>query len=78
MDKLLFDEYSKLPKEIQAQVRDYMEFLVSKYQDKFSGKRPEKETSEFQKLLLNGPVMDDEQYNQFLDNRKYFSTWRTS
>ncbi len=78
MDKLLFDEYSKLPKEIQAQVRDYIEFLVSKYQGKFSGKRPDKETNEFQQLLLNGPVMDDEQYNQFLDNRKYFSTWRTS
>jgi len=76
MRDLLFDEYSKLPKEIQAQVRDYIEFLVAKYQGQFMEKKPDKETNKFQELLRNGPVMDDEQYKQFLDNRKFFSAWR--
>lgn len=36
-----------------------------------------KGVNEFQELLLKGPVMDDEQYQEFLQNRKYFNAWRT-
>ncbi len=47
MDKPLFDKYSKLPKEIQAQVQDYIEFLMAKYKGKFAGKKPDKKQSNF-------------------------------
>jgi hypothetical protein len=30
---------------------------------------------EFQKLLLNGPVMSDEQFEQFKELRKGLNTW---
>jgi hypothetical protein len=38
----------------------------------------EKGKSEFQEFLLSGPVMDDDQYQDFLGNRQYFNAWRTN
>lgn len=32
--------------------------------------------SDFQKLLLNGPVMSDVQFSAFKENRKTFNQWR--
>jgi hypothetical protein len=34
--------------------------------------------SELAQLLEKGPVMSDEQYSEFLENRKKFREWRTS
>jgi len=36
------------------------------------------EITEFQRFLLNGPVMSKEQYNIYLENRKHFTQWRTT
>lgn len=36
----------------------------------------EPEKGRLQDLLANGPVMNDEQYDEFLENRKKFSEWR--
>jgi len=30
----------------------------------------------FQTFLLSGPVMSDEQYDSFVENRKMFAQWR--
>lgn len=43
-----------------------------------SQKGPGNEENTLQKLLLNGPVIDEVQYQEFLANRNYFNTWRTS
>lgn len=37
-----------------------------------------KSPSEFQQFLLQGPTMDDDQYETFLENREYFNRWRTN
>ncbi|MEO6850847.1 MAG: hypothetical protein ABI203_03770 [Mucilaginibacter sp.] len=34
-------------------------------------------TFDFQQLLLSGPVMDDDQYKVFKENRKRLNKWRT-
>ena len=34
------------------------------------------DTPPLQKLLLEGPVMSDEEYKVFLENRKMFNSWR--
>ena len=47
MDDLLFDKYSELPMEVQAQVIDYIDFLVSKYQKKSSKETSSKKESNF-------------------------------
>ena len=33
--------------------------------------------TDFQKLLLSGPVMNENQYQIFEENRKRFTEWRT-
>jgi len=33
--------------------------------------------TDFQKLLLTGPVMDDKQYEEYKTLRKRFNKWRT-
>lgn len=41
--------------------------------------QPEKvEMTDFQKLLLQGPIMDDEQYETYLENRKHLNQWRVN
>jgi hypothetical protein len=35
-----------------------------------------KEVSDFQKFLLAGPIMSDEQYSNFNQQRQYFNQWR--
>jgi hypothetical protein len=34
--------------------------------------------TDFQKLLLDAPVMDDEEYENYLESRKLFNQWRTN
>ena len=34
--------------------------------------------AEFKALLLKGPVMSEEQYQQFLQTRNWMNQWRTS
>lgn len=36
------------------------------------------EMTDFQKLLLQGPVMNDGQYEEYLENRKYINKWRVN
>lgn len=38
----------------------------------------EKDKRKFQDFLLQGPVMEDDQYQDFLANRKHFNVWRTN
>lgn len=39
-------------------------------------KRGNAEKNNFHDFLLDGPVMSDDQYEQFLENRKWISQWR--
>ena len=38
---------------------------------------PLTDLTEFQKMLLNGPVMSDEEYQAFKETRKRINKWRT-
>jgi len=46
--------------------------------DKIYSERKEanRKKEERLKLLLNGPVMTDEQYEEYLEGRKHFNEWR--
>ncbi len=71
MSDLLFEEYSKLPKEIQAQVRDYIEFLVTKYQERFEGKKPAEKQSNFGSA--KGLIIMAEDFDDPLEDFKAYS-----
>ena len=46
--------------------------------DKILNKVSSTADDEWESLLLNGPVMDDEQYRVFEENRQKFDQWRES
>ena len=50
--------------------------LKAELSDDLIEKKSQNEQQSFQELLLNGPVMEDEQYQQFLDHRNAFNQWR--
>ncbi len=50
--------------------------LKTELDENDSQEKPKKASSDFQKLLLNGPVMSDEQYNTFTENRERMNQWR--
>lgn len=52
--------------------------LKTDLDEKYILSKSKTEISEFQDFLLNGPVMSKEQYNQYLENRKNFTQWRTT
>jgi len=39
---------------------------------------PKPKYNALQQMLLDGPVMTDEQYQAFLESRNHFDNWRTS
>ena len=47
MNELIVDKYLKLPKEVQAQVLDYIEFLITKHQGELNQAKPRKSKSNF-------------------------------
>lgn len=50
--------------------------LKTELNESLIDKKSKTDVSEFQNLLLNGPVMSNTQYNEFLENRKWFNQWR--
>lgn len=62
INQLPIDEVNKLKKEI----------------DKITNERKVKAADDLESLIVDGPVMGDEKYNEFEENRKNFNQWRTS
>ncbi len=50
--------------------------LKAELDKKNSKEKPQKAKSDFQKFLLNGPIMSDEQYSSFVENRERLNQWR--
>jgi len=45
--------------------------------DNFIEEKSKNEVSDFQRFILEGPIMSDEQYSIFYQQRKHFNQWRT-
>ncbi len=67
-------------KELLALVKQLPASQIAKLKSELSSKlieeKSKKEMKQFQELLLNGPKMSEEQYEQFKANRKHFGKWR--
>ncbi len=50
--------------------------LKTELSDKLIERKSKSDISELQNFLLNGPVMNDTQHEEFLENRKWFNQWR--
>jgi len=51
--------------------------IKNEFTDNYIAEKAKKDVSEFQKFILAGPVMSDEQYSNFSKHRQHFNTWRT-
>jgi hypothetical protein len=68
-----FDQLLQAIKQLPADKVDQLKAELAK---KSSGKNPQGGFN-FQQFLLNGPVMDDDQYKDFKETRKRLNQWRT-
>jgi hypothetical protein len=62
INQLPIDEVNKLKAEIE----------------RISSERNVETVDDLESLIADGPVMSDEKYNEFEENRKNFSQWRES
>jgi hypothetical protein len=70
---LNYDEVVKLIKQLPA---SKLKQLKLNLDENFINSKASVEISNFQKFLLNGPVMSDKQFSEFKENRKLFNQWR--
>ena len=69
-------EYEKILRLVKKLPAARIVQLKADLNDALSEKKSENEISDFQKLLLNGPVMSASQYSKYLKNRKNIIEWR--
>ena len=69
-----FDELLALLKQLPAaQIAKIRQELS----ENLVAEKAEEQLDDFKKFLLNGPIMSDEQYKEYLEERKRFKKWRT-
>jgi hypothetical protein len=50
--------------------------ITKEFSESYVTKKAKTEVSDFQKFILAGPTMSDEQYSNFKQQRQHFNTWR--
>ncbi|MCD4789892.1 MAG: hypothetical protein K8R37_07825 [Bacteroidales bacterium] len=70
-------KYNELLKIIKQLPAFQIEKLKAEINDDLIIQKSKTEKSEFQKFLLSGPIMSDEQYKIFQENREKFIKWRS-
>lgn len=52
--------------------------LKNELAQEYTRRKAQEEHGLFQKMLLSGPVMNDDQYEDYLTQRRHFNQWRTN
>jgi len=71
-------EYSDLLELIKQLPANQLEKLRSELDSEISKESKTIQSNSIQELLLEGPIMENGEYEAFLANRKYFTEWRTN
>ena len=50
--------------------------ITKEFSESYITEKAKTEISDFQKFILSGPVMSDEQYSNFKQQRQHFNAWR--
>ena len=51
--------------------------IKNEFSETYIAQKAKTEVSDFQQFLLSAPVMSEEQYADFNNQRKHFNLWRT-
>ena len=68
--EIKYEQLLRLVKQLPAAK---MVQLKSELSESLIEEKSKSDNSEFQNFLLNGPAMTDNEYEQFLENRKWFN-----
>ncbi|MCP3928442.1 MAG: hypothetical protein GY705_05005 [Bacteroidetes bacterium] len=74
--KIRYEDLMNLIKQLPSNQLDKLKSDIVKLIQKTNN--TESQPSDFQKFLLSGPTMTDQQFDQFQEKRKQFEIWRTS
>ncbi len=69
-------EYEQIMRLVKQLPANQIAKLKAELDDSYLKVKSEAEMQEFRAFLLQGPVMSDEQYKEFKENRAKFSVWR--
>lgn len=68
----------EIPENIKLKNGEYEIVLVinpNSFSDEQNNETTEDEENEFQKLLMTAPTWSDEEYQNYIENKKLFSKW---
>jgi hypothetical protein len=68
--------YQQIVNIVKQLPANQIEKLKTEFTLNYIREKAQAEISEFQQFLLSGPVMSDEQFQNFKENRKHFTKWR--
>lgn len=71
-------EYSDILELIKQLPENQLVKLKSELESQIQKSENGVSSNSLQELLLQGPTMSDEEYEEFLNNRKHFSKWRAN
>ena len=75
-NKTLFEALLHLLKTLNITVETKEKNNKAILKEKAGRRKQNQILNEFQKLLLNGPIMNDEEYNYFKEKKLNFNKWK--
>jgi len=75
-NKTLFEALLHLLKTLNITVETKEQNNKAFLKEKAGRRKQNQILNEFQKLLLNGPIMNDEEYNYFKEKKLNFNKWK--
>jgi hypothetical protein len=77
MELTLNLEYAQIINLVRQLPVNQKEEIKKELAENFILTKAKSEVSDFKKFVLSGPVMSDEQYEEFKQHREQFNLWRT-
>jgi len=77
MELTLSLEYAQIINLVKQLPANQIEKIKKELTENFILTKAKSEVSDFQKFILAGPVMSDNQYQNFKQQRQQFNLWRT-
>ena len=77
MELTLSLEYAQIINLVKQLPANQIEKIKKELTGNFIQTKAKSEISEFQRFILTGPVMSDNQYQDFKQQRQQFNVWRT-
>jgi len=76
MELMLNISYAQVANLIRQLLANQIAKITNEFSENYIAKKAKTEISDFQQFILSCPVMSDEQYSSFKQQREHFNVWR--